>query len=449
MNAAAASVERWEASDRQRAFLASNAYEALYGGAAGGGKTQALVMGALYDIDKPSYCAIIFRRTFPELEGEVIPISRQWYPLCGGRYNAVQHCWTFPSGARIHFGHLQHEDDVERYQGWQFQYVGYDELTHFTEKQYTYIANSRVRSAHGIMARVRAGTNPGGPGHEWVFRRWAPWLDPESIVKAEPGQTLHYHNDDQTETWCDKGHPEALTRVFVPALVDDNPHLVKNDPAYKSRLRGLDVVTRAQLLHGNWLIKPAAGLLFKRGWFKVLESKPISVRRRVRFWDRAATEEKKGNDPDWTVGVRMALLDDRTYCIEDVVRLRGTPKEVERTILNTAMTDGYEVGVELSQDPGSAGKFEADYYITALSGYNVHAAPESGDKVSRAQPLSAQCEVGNVSLVKGPWNEPFLQILEAFPTRGVHDDDVDAASGAFRTLLGGVGGLECWVNADV
>lgn len=419
----------WKPTERQRAFLASSAYEALYGGAAGGGKTQALVIGALYDIDKPSYNAIIFRRTFPELEGEVIPVSRQWYPACGGKYNAVQHCWTFPSGARIHFGHLQHEHDVERYQGWQFQYVGYDELTHFTEKQYTYIANSRVRSAQGIRPRVRCGTNPGGVGHEWVMKRWAPWLDPESAVNAEPGQTLHYRNKDDGPEWCERG-PGTLSRVFVPALLDDNPHLVENDPGYADRLRGLDRVTRARLLTGDWLMKPAAGAYYQRAWFAIAETRSVGSVLRVRRWDLASTE----NGGDWTVGVRMALMPDRSFVVEDVVRVRMRPAGVEETVMNTAKMDGHDVHVALAQDPGQAGKAQLEAFVKKLVGYVVSGKPETGDKTTRQAPFSAQCEAKNVTLVRGTWNEPFLQCLEAFGDPKVHDDDVDAAAGAFTYL---------------
>lgn len=440
MNASApleVEIPRWEATERQTAFLASNAYEALYGGAAGGGKTQALVMGALRHVDKATYNAIIFRRTFPELEGEVIPVSRQWYPFCGGRYNGVQHCWHFPSGARIHFGHLQHEHDVERYQGWQFQYVGYDELTHFTEKQYTYIVNSRVRSAHGIPARVRAGTNPGGEGHEWVMRRWAPWLNPESRVRALPGQKLYYHNGADGEEWQHVASPDALSRVFVPALLTDNPHLVENDPAYEQRLKGLDRVTRAQLLGGDWLIKPAAGAYFKRGWFSVLDVPPAAANivSRVRRWDLAATVPSETNkDPDWTVGVKMARTRDGLFIVEDVVRVRDSSNVVKQTIRNTAIADGHGCTVVIPQDPGQAGKAQARDFATLLAGFAFSSKPETGDKVVRAKPFSAQAEAGNVALVKGPWVDKFFAEVEAFPSPGVHDDQVDAASGAFSEL---------------
>lgn len=420
----------WTPTERQGAFLSSSAYEALYGGAAGGGKTDALVLGALRHIDKPTYNAIIFRRTFPELEGQVIPKSREWYPHCGGRYNAVQHCWYFPSGARIHFGHLQHEDDVYRYQGWEFAYVGFDELTSFTERQYTYLL-SRARSAAGIPVRIRAATNPGGEGHEWVMRRWAPWLDRRDDYRgprAQPGSKLHYRNTEHGEEWTPDG---ILSRVFVPAKISDNPHLADNDPGYAERLAGLDRVTRAQLLEGDWLIRPAAGAYYRRGWFRFLDAKPANATLRVRRWDLASTE----NGGDWTVGVRMSMLSDRSFVVEDVIRARLRPGGVEALVLATAELDGRNVHVALAQDPGQAGKAQVEQYVRKLAGYVVRAKPETGDKTTRQAPFSAQCEAGNVALVRGPWNEPYLQTLEAFGDPKVHDDDVDASAGAFGYLV--------------
>lgn len=416
----------------QTQFLASSAYEVLYGGAAGGGKTDGLVMGAVRHVDKRGYNGIVFRRTFPELEGQVIPKSREWYHVIGGRYDSVKHYWRFPSESRVHFGHLQHEDDVYRYQGWEFQYIGFDELTHFTKRQYTYLL-SRARSAHGIPIRIRASANPGGEGQEWVMERWAPWLranDPAyKGLRAKPGEVLWYVNTPDGEQWVSKGTPGALSRVFIPASVRDNPHLMANDPAYVERLKGLDAVTRAQLLDGNWLIKPAAGLLFRRGWFRFVDAAPQRVAARVRRWDLASTE----NGGDWTIGVKMSRVFDRTYVLEDVVRVRQRPAGVEATVRATAEADGHEVAVALAEDPGQAGKAQSASYAKLLQGFNVRFERETGDKVTRAKPFSAQCEAGNVAMVRAPWNEPVLQCLEAFP-EGQHDDDVDAGSGAFNAL---------------
>jgi predicted phage terminase large subunit-like protein len=315
---------------------------------------------------------------------------------------------------------------VHQYQGAEFAYVAFDELTHFTEAQYTYLL-SRARSASSIPIRVRAATNPGGIGAEWVMRRWGPWLDPTSPERATPGAARHYVNTSDGERWVAPGTPGALSRVFVAARIADNPHLARNDPGYAQRLMGLDPVTRAQLLEGNWLIQPARGLYFRRAWLAVADAPPAAATR-VRYWDRAASV-----DGDYTAGVRLARTADDLYWVEDVVRLRGTPREVEAAIHTTAELDGTAVTVGIEQDPGQAGRFEAEYYIRALAGWNVRACPATGDKLTRAQPVSAQCEAGNVRLVRGAWNAALVQELEAFP-EGRHDDQVDALSGAFALL---------------
>lgn len=417
----------------QTAFVSCGVYEALYGGQAGPGKTDCLVVLPLRWVGEPGFNGIIFRRTFPELEGQVIPRSREIYPVAGGQYNSVQHCWTFPSGARIHFGHLQHEADVYRYQGWEFQYIGFDELTQFTEKQYTYLL-SRARSTRGIPIRIRSSSNPGGEGHEWVFKRWAPWLDPKAAVKAALRQVLHYVPTPRGDEWVSPGTANALTRVFIPGRMEDNPALMQNDPGYRDRLGGLDAVTRAQLRDGDWLARPAAGAYFKRSYFDIVDAAPAEVADRVRRWDLAATEPEKGRDPDWTVGLKMSKTRDGIYYVEDVARFRESPHKVEFGIRTTAELDGKRCRVMLPQDPGQAGKAQVAYYIRSLVGFDVRATPETGDKVTRAQPVSAQCEARNVKLVRGTWNEEFIRELEAFPEGG-HDDQVDALSGAFLALL--------------
>ncbi len=415
----------------QTRFLATSAYEALYGGAAGGGKSDALLAAALRYVHEPRYTAGIFRRTFPELESSIIERSRQIIPAIYGsaaRYNDQKHFWRFPSGARLLFRHLEHESDVFAHQSAEYQFLGFDELTHFSRKQYTYML-SRLRGPVGIPLRVRAGTNPGGDGHEWVMKRWGPWLDPACETKAEPGQTLWYLNAEDGERWVPKGTPKALSRTFVPALAADNPAV---DGAYHDRLSGLDPVTRAQLRDGNWLIRPAAGLLFKSPWFDIVEAAPREARR-VRRWDFAATEAEPGRDPDWTVGARWARTPEGIFYVEDVVRFRGRPLEVEKRVLQTAELDGREVPIRIPQDPGAAGVSVADNYVRLLAGYDVRAAPETGSKVERAKPASAQAEQRNIKLVRGEWVAQWLQEHEAFPD-GTHDDDVDTTSGAVADL---------------
>ena len=181
---------------------------------------------------------------------------------------------------------------------------------------------------------------------------------------------------------------------------------------------------------------PREGGLFKRRWFNTVGAVPAGSAR-VRKWDLAATEEGQGANPDWTVGLLMARDDLGFFYVEDVIRFRGSPHEVEQAILNTAAQDRArygEVMIHLSQDPGQAGKSQVAYLTRALAGHDVHSERETGKKSVRAAPFAAQAEAGNVRLVAAIWNEAFLAELEVFPS-GSHDDQVDAASGAFDMLV--------------
>lgn len=421
----------------QEKFLACSAYEVLYGGAAGGGKSESLLVDPLRFVGTPSFRALLLRRTFPELERSLIDRSRQLYPgvAPGARYNGQEKIWRFPSGAQIQFGHAEHEHSVHQYQGAEFAYIGFDELTHFLLSQYLFLL-SRARSSSGHPVFIRGASNPGGPGHDWVMERWGAWLDSEAQIRALPGQSLYYVNTLDGPQYVERGTPGALSRTFIPATLDDNPHLALNDPGYKNRLMGLDSVTREQLLNGNWMARAAPGAYFKRHYFRIIDVAPVDVIGRVRAWDLAATAPNEAPDPDWTVGVKAAKTKSGLTVIEDVVRVRATPSQVEDLILLTAQIDDYACSVEIPQDPGQAGKAQSHALIKKLSGFSVHSRSVTGDKVTRAKPLSAQAEAGNVVLIKGPWNQKFIEELEAFPEKGVHDDQVDAASDAFAKLNG-------------
>lgn len=441
--------------------LKSSVYEMLYGGAAGGGKSVALLFGGLRFIDHAEYRAIYLRRTFPQLEGSVIPISKHWFPRLGGVYNESKHFWTFPSGAIYKFAHLEYEDSVTAHLSAEYQYIAFDELTTFTEGQYKNML-ARARSAAGIPVRIRSGSNPGSDGHDWVQRRWAPWLGvpPREVwagPTAGPFQLLWYINTEdagekfiseaeaaellaawQTAPEADRGlkHPLPLSRVFIPARLSDNPKLLLNDPAYIQRLRGLDPVRRDQLLKGDWQARPEPGRFFNRAWFRMVDVPPTRARR-VRRWDLAGTEpeEAKDKEPDWTVGLLLSIDMDGHLCIEDVARGQWSPNEVESQIVATAAMDGRGVEISLPQDPGQAGKFQARYLVSKLQGYRVSTRPETGSKEERAGPISSQCEARNVSVVRAAWNGPVFRVLEDFPRKGRKKDDVDALSGAFLHLV--------------
>lgn len=255
MTTATASAQWIPHKGQQTRFLSSAAFEALFGGAAGPGKTDCLVMEALRQVNNPRYNAILFRRTFPKLEGAdgLIARSQQWYPSYGGKYNDSKHFWRFPSGARIYFGHMEHDKDAQTYQGWQLTYIGFDELTEFTERQYMYLfTRCRADANSGLRCYVRAATNPGGMGHEWVKRRF--------ITTDIVNKIRYFARINEEDTRVEKGYPSALSRAFYPASMSDNP---SGDPDYRNRiLLNPDPVERARLLEGDWDAVDTGGRIY-------------------------------------------------------------------------------------------------------------------------------------------------------------------------------------------
>jgi len=388
---------------KQAEFLIEPAKEVLYGGAAGGGKSDALLMAALQYVEMPGYAAIIFRRTYTDLTkaGALIDRSLKWLGGTSAKWQSQQHKWTFPSGATLEFGNLEREQDKYRYQSAEFQSIGFDELTQFEESQYRYLF-SRLRRLEGINIplRMRSASNPGNIGHDWVKRRF--------MIEGKQ-----------------KG------RIFIPAKLEDNPSLDKDE--YVESLNELDPITRRQYLEGDWSARHG-GSIFKREYFKnrILENAP-QIKKVVRFWDRASTAPKNNNDPDWTVGVKLGELDGQYYILH-TVRFRGTPKQNEDIILQTAQLDGHSIPVRMEQEPGSSGVDTIDYYARqVLKGYNFKGIKTTGSKAERAAPVATVAEQGNLFIIKGPLTSTILDELEAFPL-GSHDDIVDALSGAYEQL---------------
>ncbi|MGQ3294420.1 MAG: phage terminase large subunit, partial [Shinella sp.] len=225
--------------------------------------------------------------------------------------------------------------------------------------------------------------------------------------------------------------PKSVT--FIPAKLSDNALLVAADPGYLANLMAQPTVERERLLGGNWKIRPAAGLLFQRGWCEVVDAIPAGARW-MRGWDLASTPKVEGNDPDATAGTKIGKLPDGRYIVAHHVTDFLSPSGVEALIKNTAAQDGQETQISLPQDPGQAGKSQVTSLTKMLSGYNVRATPESGDKVTRFSPFSAQAEAGNVLVLRAPWNNAWFSALESFP-EAKHDDDADSTSRAFNALL--------------
>lgn len=184
---------------------------------------------------------------------------------------------------------------------------------------------------------------------------------------------------------------------------------------------------------------PREGGLFKRSWFRMVRAMPSGTARRVRAWDLAATKKATSNNPDWTVGLLMSRWPDGSFLIEGVERLRGSPMEVVAAIKGRAATDGRAVTIRLPQDPGQAGKAQAEQMVRDLAGYPVKVERPTGDKATRATPAAAQAEAGNVAILvtgdpdRDAWIEPFLAEVTMFPG-AAHDDQVDAFSDALSEL---------------
>lgn len=410
----------------QTQFLRSRANEVVYGGAAGGGKSAALLMLPLYWVANANYRGLYLRREAKYL-GDAVDKTNRIYPALGGKLRLSPRIeWVFPSGATLWMNHCEHETDVANYDSFEFSEVLFDELTHFTERQYRGI-RARLRGTdRSLPYWSRAGTNPGNVGHEWVFARFSRWLDPKHERRALPGEVRWFIGEDEVPA----GTPLALSRTFIPARIEDNPHIA---PEYRAQLADLDPLRRAQLMHGDWLRRPAKKDFWDRDRLQLRDGFPAreDVTARVRAWDFGATA-----DGDYTVGVRLALLRSGLVVIEDVVRFRGDPSKVRARFGAVAAIDldlDPRTVFVIPQDPGQAGVDQVASYQREFPRLTIRARRPSKDKVTRFGPVSSRALAGNLALVRAGWNDALHDELEAFPDVE-HDDQADALSDAFAEV---------------
>lgn len=436
-------------------------FEALYGGAAGGGKSNCLLSAAAQFVHVPGYACLILRRTFQDLSlpGAIMDRAIQWWRPRGVHWNGERKTFTFPSGATVTFGYLLHEHDHLQYQGSELDAALWDELTQMREAHYRYVTLSRVRSrAHvPVPPRSLGATNPGGTGHTWVKSRFVG--DPEKGIRAP--------------------HP------YVPARIRDNPYI--DQEAYIEGLRDLHPTVREQLLNGDWRARDP-GDYFRAEWFGPLLDHEVDLWPsrdcvRIRWWDLAASEKA---DAARTAGVRMARHRAGVRAIEHVRVFRATPGKRDDLIVQTAKADGHGVVVGLEIEPGSGGiaQFEALAKRLRSSGFRVAGArPRVGGpdlteqeqatmavqslrpkgKAGRADPVASCLERGyqrrgecantggqwwgldagrslveqrdGLRLFAGPWTQDYLDEVEGFPPDGDGlCDQVDATSGAWAWL---------------
>jgi len=440
----------------QTDFLECPADIAVYGGAAGGGKSFALLLEAMYDVVNPQFGAVIFRRTRKQItdEGGLWDTASELFLAQGASLNQSDLIVQFKNGdgslgGRVGFAGMEHEKDRFQWQGSQIPYIGFDELTHFTWKQFNYMF-SRNRSSSGAKSRIRGTCNPDPDSWVKKFIQW--WLDPiTGYAIPERSGIIRYFivtGDDVSSIVWGATRKEILEQypnsapksfTFIASKLSDNKILMEKDPAYRANLLNMTRVEREQLLEGNWNIRASAGKIFPKSAVEIIDVLPAGVKmvKTCRAWDQASTKEKmekkKMSDPDWTAGVKMSRDAAGVIYVQHVEKFRLEGEAVDTRIKNTAKADGKMVRIRLAQDPGSAGKRLAASQIQMLLGWIVTALPVTGDKETRALPFAAQWQGGNVKLLRGSWNDAFLDELERFPEGG-HDDQVDAAADAFDEI---------------
>ena len=465
----------------QEDFLSTKADICLFGGGAGGGKTAALILETMRNINVPGFGAVIFRRTSTQIrsQGGLLDETKQWYPLIGGELKDSKLKWIFPNDTYIDMRYLEYDKDKLNYMGSQICLLCFDELTHFSEDTFFYML-SRNRSVSDVAPYVRATCNP--DSNSWVatFISW--WIGDDGYpIPERAGKLRYFQRYNNTIEWGDS--PEELLEsdfsykteleeldindakykqkaqdlkdrytvtyksvTFIPSLVTDNKILMKKNPTYIANLKALKEVEREQLLYGNWKIKSEAGKFFNRDWFKVIVNPPLFNKNSkvVRFWDFASTIPSKANrDPDYTVGVRMRRDEgSNLFYIDDIVVARDNPGEIERIFLGTCLKDKKELEefrcgymIRWEEEGGASGKKESWRLKNLLVGFDAMGVKSNSNKETRARALAVQCECANVFIKFAPWNDQFLTTMHMFTDKGAkHDDMVDGSSGAFNCL---------------
>ena len=449
---------------RQTDFLATKADIAIYGGAAGGGKSFALLLEGMRHFQKKGFVGAVFRRDSTQLrDGGLWSESQDLYSCFNGvKMSDVAMTWTSKEGGLLKFSHMQHEKDKLSHQGKQYSLIGFDELTHFSESQFFYLL-SRNRSVV-CKPYVRATCNP--DADSWVadFIDW--WIGADGFsIPERSGKLRYFYRSEGVLNWADD--PSELIEkfkteitvlynraewprsfddfarnmiksvTFISSSIFDNKILLQSNPDYLASLQSQDKVNRERLLNGNWKIRQSAGMYFKEEYFNFVPTLPNNIVSYVRSWDLASSEVTPTYpDPDATAGVLMAKDKEGFYYVVDVAYVKGTPATVKKLIMNTATRDKAKYGnvvITIPQDPGQAGKGQAQDLARMLAGHVVKTDRPTGDKVTRASAYSAQAEVGNVYIVTGEWNTKYIREMESFP-EGKHDDMVDASADAFNEL---------------
>ena len=400
---------------KQQAFLLLDCKEAMYGGAAGPGKSSALLMAALQYVDVPGYAALILRRTYADLAlpGAIMDRSHLWLQETDAHWSSSDKTWTFPSGATLTFGYLANENDKYRYQSAEFQAICFDELTQFTATQYTYLFSRLRRKINvDVPLRMRVASNPGGDGHGWVYDRFMPDLSPEAAA-----------------------HRRLTGRIFVPGRMTDNPHI--DQAAYRESLSELDDITRQQLEEGLW-VTDASARPFDREWWRGVNRYSIAAPQhrivgRYHSYDTATTA---GQHSAFTALIVGEVTTDYRLLIREVWQDKLMVPYLAEKVREKATAgnrDGKLEAVIIEDMSSGTGVVQTlslgdDWLAERLIPFK----PKNyGDKVQRAQQAALWCKRGCVLLpqptAEMPWLHEFEKQIFGFPDVE-YKDMVDAFS---------------------
>jgi predicted phage terminase large subunit-like protein len=443
----------------QEQFLSTPADIAIYGGAAGGGKTFAELMEPLRHVHNKDFGAVIFRKSYPQIfnEGALWDEAFELYPDCGARPRLSASQWVFPAGSTVSMRHLGSDDELQGWGGSQIPLILFDELCEFTERAFWFML-SRNRSTCGVRPYMRATCNPDPESFVAKLISW--WIGDDGfaipersgVVRwfiREGGMLLWADSEDECKQRSqDPSSAQPKSFTFILSRLKDNQILMRKDPGYLSNMLALLPIDRERLYGdgergGNWRIKAEGGKIFDRSWFQPIGAAP-SGGVICRFWDFAATKAKlagsKGKQPDYTAGCRIRRRKGVWY-VEHACRDRIGPVEIDQQFKNTAKQDAAWARATAAayclrweEEPAGAGKRESTRMTRMVAGLDARGMPAQGDKVQRWKPFAAQAQAGNVYIVEGAWNEWWLESLHNQPFMA-HDDDPDAATGSFQGTI--------------
>lgn len=453
----------------QERFLSSTADITIYGGAAGGGKSYALLLEPLRHVSNPDFGAIVLRRTTPEITnvGGLWTTAESIYPLLGAQPKIGNLEWEFPSGARLKFDHLEHEKSKHKYQGAQIALICFDELTHFTEGQFWYMV-SRNRSACGVRPYIRGTCNP--DSSSWVRTMIAWWIDRDTgyPIPERSGVVRWFVRYGSEIHWADSPEelreefpgiePKSLT--FIPATLDDNPALTSKDPGYKANLQALPYVERERLLGGNWNVVDAEGAEWPAEYFQNIYvdgfpgDRLITVVALDPSVGKPNLPNAKAGHPDYSAFVCVVKGHDGNYYIDANLAVRPTTKIVQDGMdwMRQIKPDAFgceAIGFQqllvdefMEEIPDSRSGLMGVYPIHTKESLGVRG--RIPPKLARIRTLTPHLAAGRLRFLRSPGTALLLEQMRAFPVH-VHDDGPDALEMAIRLaedLLQGSGYAE-------